>query len=77
MPLYVRAGAIIPLDPVRQYTAQQMSEPTTIKIYPGANGTFTLYDDDGHTLAYQANRDAVWIKFNWDDARRSLTGRTS
>src|SRR5262249_39289584 len=73
MPLYIRAGAIIPLDPVRQYTSQQVSEPTTIKIYPGADSTFTLYEDDGHTLAYQSNRNAVWIQFKWDDAKRSLT----
>jgi alpha-glucosidase/alpha-D-xyloside xylohydrolase len=72
MPIYVRAGAIIPLDPVRQYTAQQVDEPTAIRIYPGANGAFTLYDDDGHTLAYQSGRDAVWIKFHWDDANRRL-----
>lgn len=75
MPIYVRAGAIIPQDPIRQFTAQPVTDPTTIKIYPGANGTFTLYDDDGHTLGYQTGNDATttWIKFHWDDATHRLT----
>jgi alpha-glucosidase/alpha-D-xyloside xylohydrolase len=36
MPIYVRAGAIVPVDPVRQYTAQPVTEPTTLKVYRGA-----------------------------------------
>src|SRR5262249_29550765 len=75
MPIYVRAGAIIPLDPARQYTAQPVTEPTTLRVYPGANGTFTLYDDDGQSLGYRDGSDAktVWIRFRWDDAARRLT----
>ena len=75
MPLYVRAGAIIPLDPVRQYTSQRVSEPTTILVHPGADGAFTLYDDDGHSMGHQNGADAstVWIRFQWDDAHRRLT----
>jgi alpha-glucosidase/alpha-D-xyloside xylohydrolase len=75
LPLYVRAGAILPLDPVRQYTAQAVDEPTTIRIYPGADGSFTLYDDDGHTLGYQNGTDErqVWIRFDWNDTKRRLT----
>jgi alpha-glucosidase (family GH31 glycosyl hydrolase) len=72
MPIYVRAGAIIPLDPVRQYTAQTVSEPTTLTIYPGANGSFTLYDDDGSTLDYQRNV-ATWTVLRWNDKTRALT----
>lgn len=75
LPLYARAGAMIPLDPVRQYTAQVVSEPTTVRVFPGADGTFTLYDDDGQSLGYRNGSDpgAVWIRFRWDDANRSLT----
>jgi alpha-glucosidase/alpha-D-xyloside xylohydrolase len=75
LPLYVRAGAIIPLDPVRQFTTQSVSEPTTVRIHPGANGEFTLYDDDGQSLAYRDASDpkATWIRLRWDDARRRLT----
>jgi alpha-glucosidase (family GH31 glycosyl hydrolase) len=75
MPLYARAGAIVPLDPVRQFTAQEVSEPTTLRIHPGADGAFTLYDDDGQTLGYRDGSDAktVWIAFRWNDAERRLT----
>lgn len=75
LPLYARAGAIIPLDPVRQFTSQSVSEPTTLRIHPGANGDFTLYDDDGQSLAYRDASDpnATWIRFHWDDAKRRLT----
>jgi alpha-glucosidase/alpha-D-xyloside xylohydrolase len=74
LPLYVRAGAIIPLDPVRQFTAQPVSVPTTLRVHPGANGTFTLYDDDGQSLAYRTANDpkATWIRFRWDDGQGRL-----
>jgi len=75
MPIYVRAGAIIPLDPVRQFVAQSVSEPTTLRVYPGGDGTFTLYDDDGESLDYLHGADAraIWIRFRWDDGARRLT----
>lgn len=75
MPIYVRAGAIIPIDPVRQYVAQPVNEPTAIKIFPGSDGDFTLYDDDGQTLGYLDDSDskAIWIQFKWDDSARTLT----
>jgi alpha-glucosidase/alpha-D-xyloside xylohydrolase len=52
MPIYVRAGAVIPFDPVRQYVAQPATGPTTLKVYTGASGEFTLYDDDGISQSY-------------------------
>jgi alpha-glucosidase/alpha-D-xyloside xylohydrolase len=75
LPLYVRAGGIVPLDPVRQYASQRVDEPTTIRIYPGADGAYTLYDDDGHSTAYQSESGAgtIWLRFEWDDAGRRLT----
>jgi alpha-glucosidase/alpha-D-xyloside xylohydrolase len=72
MPIYVRAGAIIPVDPVRQYTGQQVSEPTTLRVYPGAGGEFTLYDDDGVSQQYLRGRGS-WIRLSWNDRRRQLT----
>lgn len=71
MPIYVRAGAIIPFDPVRQYTAQMVSEPTTLRVYRGANGSLTLYDDDG-TQDY-LDRRGSWIRLSWSDNNRQLT----
>ena len=56
MPIYVRAGAIIPVDPVRQYMAQPVADPTTLRIYGGASGEFTMYDDDGHSQDYLRNK---------------------
>ena len=71
MPLYVRAGAIIPFDPVRQFTGEIVSEPTEIRIFPGADGHFTLYDDDGHSLDYLKNEGSR-IKFTWSDMDKTL-----
>jgi alpha-glucosidase/alpha-D-xyloside xylohydrolase len=74
MPLYVRAGAILPLGPVKQYTAEKVDAPMTLVIYPGADGAFTLYEDDGISFAY---RHGAWVKteMKWDDAARKLTLR--
>jgi len=71
MPIYVRAGAIIPVDPVRQYTAQPAREPTTICVYPGANGRFRWYEDDGTSQEYLHGK-FVWTSLRWDDAARRL-----
>jgi len=74
MPIFVRAGAIIPVDPVRQYTSEPVAEPTTIRVYRGADGDFTLYDDDGVSQGYLANRGA-WTRLTWDDRAHRLTMR--
>jgi len=72
MPLYVRAGAIIPVDPVRQYASQQVDQATTLKVYRGADGEFTLYDDDGVSLEYLDGQ-ATWTHVVWDDSAGQLT----
>ena len=72
IPIYVRAGAIIPFDPVRQYTAQFVEEPTTIRVYRGADGQFMLYEDDGISLDYLKGR-ATWTNMTWNDSEQSLT----
>lgn len=71
MPIYVRAGAIIPVDPVRQYTSEVVSEPTTLKIYPGADGQFTLYDDDGISQEYLKGK-GTWTSITWNDKEKKL-----
>lgn len=75
LPLYTRAGAIVPLDPVRQFTGQAVNGPTTLRIHPGADGSFILYDDDGTGLGYRDGSDAktVWIHLQWSDLSRQLT----
>ncbi|HET7622265.1 MAG TPA: TIM-barrel domain-containing protein [Gemmatimonadaceae bacterium] len=72
MPIYVRAGAIIPVDPVRQYMAQKVDEPTTLQIFSGADGSFTMYEDDGTSLDYLKGR-GTWTRFTWDDDAKRLT----
>jgi alpha-glucosidase (family GH31 glycosyl hydrolase) len=72
MPIYVRAGAIIPVDPVRQYTGEAVTEPTTLRIYTGAPGRFVLYDDDGTSQQYVENR-GTWTAVSWDDRDRRVT----
>jgi alpha-glucosidase/alpha-D-xyloside xylohydrolase len=72
MPLYVRAGAVIPRDPVRQYADQPVSCPTTLRVYRGADGAFTLYDDDGASQQYLRGRGS-WTRLAWDDRARRLT----
>jgi len=72
MPIYVRAGAVIPFDPIRQYTSQEIDEPTTLKIYRGAAGQYVLYDDDGISLAYLMG-DSLQIPIEWDDLAKRLT----
>jgi alpha-glucosidase (family GH31 glycosyl hydrolase) len=74
MPIYVRAGAILPVDPMRQYTGEKVSEPLTLRIYRGANGDYTLYEDDGESLAY-LKKDFVLTHFQWDDAKSTLSIR--
>lgn len=71
MPLYVRAGAILPMGPVKQYTDEPVDAPLTLVVYPGADGNGALYEDDGRTLAY---REGEWMRMamTWRDAGRSL-----
>lgn len=71
LPLFVRAGAIIPMDPVRQYAAQPVDEPTTIRIYTGADGMFRWYEDDGVSLDY-LDGEYNWTRLMWDDTARRL-----
>jgi len=74
MPLYVRAGSILPLGPVKQYTSEKVEAPMTLVAYSGADGAYTLYEDDGISFAY---RRGVWMKteIRWNDAPRKLTLR--
>jgi len=71
MPIYVRAGAIVPVDPIRQFAGEQVKEPLTVRIYRGANGDYTLYEDDGESLAYLKD-EFVLTRFQWDDATATL-----
>ncbi|MES1206281.1 MAG: TIM-barrel domain-containing protein, partial [Pseudomonadota bacterium] len=71
-PLHVRAGSIIPIGPELQYTDEKAPDPITLLVYAGANGAFTLYEDDGGSNDYQTGA-FTRITVSWDDARRVLT----
>jgi alpha-glucosidase (family GH31 glycosyl hydrolase) len=74
MPLYVRAGAILPLGPVKQFTSENVDQPLSISIYPGGDASFLLYEDDGDSFNY---RKGEWmgIQMDWHDATRALALR--
>jgi alpha-glucosidase/alpha-D-xyloside xylohydrolase len=72
IPLYVRAGAIVPMGPVRQYAMEPSEEPVTLHVYPGADGQFSWYDDDGISFGYQQGR-FTRIDCTWQDSARELT----
>ena len=74
MPLYVRAGTILPLGPVKQHTGETVDQPLSISIYPGADASFLLYEDDGRSFGY---RRGEWMggELHWVDSRRVLTLR--
>jgi alpha-D-xyloside xylohydrolase len=71
-PLYVRAGAIVPMGPVVQYATERPDAPHEIRIYPGANGKFTVYEDDNETYDYEKGRYATY-ELTWNDAAKSFT----
>ena len=71
IPLYVRAGAVLPLDPVRQYTGEPVEGPLTLWVHPGADGRASLYEDDGSTFDYRSG-DFMRVAMEWNDRRRVL-----
>ena len=69
MPLHVRAGAIVPFGPVKQYVDEPVDAPLSVVVYPGADGIFLLYEDDGRSFAY---RKGAWmgLEMAWRDRDR-------
>ena len=72
MPVYVRAGSILPMGPEVQYSTEKPWDELELRIYPGADGTFTLYEDEGDNYNYERGQ-FTEIPFTWDDATRTLT----
>jgi len=71
MPLFVRAGTILPLGPVKQYTSEAIDEPLTLQIYPGADGAATVYEDDGATFDFERG-DWMGLEARWSDGQRRI-----
>jgi len=72
IPAYVRAGAILPLGPVKPYADAPSDEPVEIRVYPGDDGNFTLYDDAGDGLGYQRGEFSA-VRLTWKDRSRTLS----
>lgn len=72
LPVFVRAGSIVPIGPDQQYVGEKPADALTLYVYAGANGTFSLYEDDGLTNGYERGQFAQ-IPLTWNDAAGTLT----
>jgi len=72
IPVYVKAGSIVPLGPEIEYAEQSPDAPIELRIYRGGDGAFNLYNDEGDTYDYEKGAYAV-IPIAWDDAKSTLT----
>jgi alpha-D-xyloside xylohydrolase len=71
IPLFVRAGSILPMGTDVQYSSEKPADPIEVRVYPGADGSFTLYEDENDNYDYQKGVYAT-IPFRWDDATQTL-----
>ncbi|MBP5339699.1 MAG: DUF5110 domain-containing protein [Prevotella sp.] len=72
VPMFVRAGSILPLGPEMQYVGEKSTDNLELRVYPGADGTFTLYEDEGDGYNYEKGVCST-IAFTWNDRTRTLT----
>ena len=72
VPMFVRAGSILPLGPEMQYVGEKAWDNLEIRVYPGANGNFVLYEDEGDSYNYEKGVFST-ITFSWNDKARKLT----
>jgi len=72
LPLYVRAGSILPLGPELEWSTEKAADPIEVRVYRGSDGTFTMYEDENDTYNYEKGAYAT-IPLRWDDAKGILT----
>jgi alpha-D-xyloside xylohydrolase len=70
--MFVRAGSILPLGPEMQYVGEKSWDNLEVHVYPGANGSFTLYEDEGDGYNYEKGVFST-IAFEWNDKTKTLT----
>jgi alpha-glucosidase (family GH31 glycosyl hydrolase) len=73
IPLYVRAGAVVPMGPVKQFVDEQVDAPLTLVVYPGADGASTVYEDDGRSFDGYRKGAFMRLHTRWRNAERRLT----
>ena len=72
IPLYVKAGSIVPMGPYLKYATEKAADPLEIRVYTGANAEFVLYDDENDTYNYEHGKYST-IALNLDEAQKTLT----
>src|SRR3972149_4586077 len=72
IPLYVKAGSILSIGPRVEYATEKNWDTLEIRIYPGADGEFTLYEDENDNYNYEKGTYST-ITFTWDDTKKNLT----
>ncbi len=72
LPLYIKAGSIVPMGPYLQYATEKVADPIELRVYTGANADFVLYEDESDTYNYEKGKYAT-IAMNWNEAEKTLT----
>lgn len=76
IPLFIKAGSILPLGPASEYAGQDPNAPIELRVYPGANGNFDLHEDAGDSCAYEQGEHAL-IPIRWHGPPANLSYRSS
>ena len=71
MPIYVKAGSIVPMGPFVQYATEKVADPIEVRVYPGADGNFSLYEDENDNYNYEKGVYAN-IPFHWNNKTKQL-----
>ena len=72
LPLYIKAGSIVPMGPYLQYATEKAADPIELRVYTGANADFELYEDENDTYNYEQGKYAT-ISINWNEGNKVLT----
>ena len=72
IPLFIRAGSILPMGPEEEWSTQKTPDPIEVRIYRGADGDFMLYEDENDNYNYEKGAYAT-IPFHWNEAAQTLT----
>jgi len=71
LPLYIKAGSIVPMGPYLQYATEKVADPIEIRVYTGADADFVLYEDENDTYNYEQGKFAT-IAISWNEANKTL-----
>lgn len=72
LPLYIKAGSIVPMGPYLQYATEKAADPIEIRIYTGSNAEFILYEDENDTYNYEQGKYST-ITMNWNESEKTFT----